>query len=232
MRENTNRVISTVLQASASSQRSSTLTINIDALPMRAQVQVDSFVDYDITDNDEDSDDALQHHHRLSTHPAEVLLQQQEWYNLLIIKLTEKLPSPALNRLTPAFSSQSQDAQWHSGNLRVNSSNFSLSVIASRAIQQVSSRGQPVIEDHTTFDIVNLVQKKFIEDMKKQIKHLLYENGVIQDHESRTPLEDPEAEGYLELEVSGDEESESEDNSDLEAGVEVNRLVEGPNQNY
>ncbi|KAG0637974.1 hypothetical protein HOY80DRAFT_1049382 [Tuber brumale] len=70
------------------------------------------------------------------------------------------------------------------------------------------------------------VQKKLLEDTKKQIKCLLRENGVNEDHESRTDLEDLVVEGYLDLAVSDDEESESEDNLDPEAGVETLNLPE------
>ncbi|KAG0643767.1 hypothetical protein HOY80DRAFT_1031967 [Tuber brumale] len=119
----------------------------------------DSFVEDDVKDINEDSNNAPQHDQRLSKCPAKVLVQQPRrgWSRLRF--LTEESPSLAPNGLTPAFSSQSQD-----------------------------------------------------------------------DHESRIPLEDPKVEGYLELEVSDDEKSKIEDNSDPESGVEVNRLVEGPNQ--
>ncbi|KAG0643409.1 hypothetical protein HOY80DRAFT_1033275 [Tuber brumale] len=143
-------------------------------------------------DIDEDSDDALQCHYRLLKRPAEVFSQQPRRIQSRLRFLTEKSPSPALNGLTPAFSSQSQDALQHSGNLRV--------------------------------------LKKLIEDTKNQIKLLLRENRAIQNHESHTPLEDPEATCYPELEVACDEESKSEDNLDSEAGVKVNGHVEGPDQ--
>ncbi|KAG0643400.1 hypothetical protein HOY80DRAFT_1033256 [Tuber brumale] len=55
---NTNRVSSTVAQASATSRRSSTGMINVDTPPRRAQVPVDSFVADNIKDIDDDSDDA------------------------------------------------------------------------------------------------------------------------------------------------------------------------------
>ncbi|KAG0636608.1 hypothetical protein HOY80DRAFT_1003321 [Tuber brumale] len=51
---------------------------------------------------------------------------------------------------------------------------------------------------------------------------------VIQDHESRTFLEDLEVKGYLELEVSGDKESESEDNSDPKGGWQLIDLWKVP----
>ena len=57
---------------------------------------------------------------------------------------------------------------------------------------------------------------------------MLHDSGFIQDHESRTPLEDTEAAAYIDLEVSGDEESRVEDNnSDPEAGDAVEPLEEG-----
>jgi len=72
------------------------------------------------------------------------------------------------------------------------------------------------------------VRTKLIDDTKKRIKRMLRDSGFIQDQESRAALEDKEAEGYLDLEVSGDEESEVEDiNSDPEAGEAVEALEEG-----
>ena len=72
------------------------------------------------------------------------------------------------------------------------------------------------------------VQKKLVEDTKKRIKCLLRANGVVQDNESQAALEDNEANSYLNLKISGDEASESENNSDPEAGAEIEALVEGP----
>ena len=75
------------------------------------------------------------------------------------------------------------------------------------------------------------VRNKLIDDTKKRIKRMLRESGFIQDQESRTALEDKEAAGYLDLEVSGDEESQVEDNnSDPEAGEAVEGLEEGWDQ--
>ena len=57
---------------------------------------------------------------------------------------------------------------------------------------------------------------------------MLQDSGFIQDHESCAALEDTEATAYIDLEVSGDEESGVEDdNSDPEAGDAVELLVEG-----
>ena len=55
------------------------------------------------------------------------------------------------------------------------------------------------------------VKKKLVDDTKICIKKMLRESGHILDQESRAPLEDKEAIGYMDLEVSGDEESEVED---------------------
>lgn len=67
-----------------------------------------------------------------------------------------------------------------------------------------------------------------MEDTKKRIKRMLRESGFVQDQESRAPLEDKEGAAYLELEISGDEESEVEDdNSDPEGGNEVEALEVG-----
>ena len=72
------------------------------------------------------------------------------------------------------------------------------------------------------------MRTKLIEDTKKHIKQMLRDSGFVQDQESRTALEDKEAAGYLDLEVSGDKESEVEDiNSDPEAGEAVEALEEG-----
>ncbi|KAG0640987.1 hypothetical protein HOY80DRAFT_999717 [Tuber brumale] len=222
--------------------------------------------------------------------------EHEERYNLPIIKLTEESPSPALNGLTPACLSQSQDAQWRSSNLRVETPNHSHTVLSLGTMIQGSSAHQPVFEDCSMSTIIDpvttlpdclnfmqgeervvfknaaimdyyalqcksptdvrakvdyllknnhftchpskqeatwhhlppLVQKKLIEDTKKWIKYQLRENGVTQDHESCTPVEDLKPEGYLQYKVSGDKECESEDNSDPHGGVEGNGLVEGP----
>jgi hypothetical protein len=71
------------------------------------------------------------------------------------------------------------------------------------------------------------VREKLVEDTKKRIKKLLRESGLIPDQESRAPLEDREAAGYLDLEISGNEESEVEDvHSDPEAGEAVEAPTE------
>jgi len=58
---------------------------------------------------------------------------------------------------------------------------------------------------------------------------MLQESGYIEKQESRTQLEDKEAVGYMDLEISGDEESEvkKDDNTDPEAGEAVGALEEG-----
>ena len=74
------------------------------------------------------------------------------------------------------------------------------------------------------------VQNKLVNDTKKRIKRLLCDNGFVHENESRTALQDPEAAAYLELEVSGNEESRIEDNSDEEVGEGVDSLVTGPDE--
>ena len=67
-----------------------------------------------------------------------------------------------------------------------------------------------------------------IDHTKKPIKRTLQDSGFVQDQESHAALEDKEAAGYLDLEVSGNEESDVEDiNSDPEAGESVETLNEG-----
>ena len=57
---------------------------------------------------------------------------------------------------------------------------------------------------------------------------MLRESGHILDQESRAPLEDKEAIGYMDLEVSGDEEREVEDNNtEPDEGDTVGALKEG-----
>ena len=57
---------------------------------------------------------------------------------------------------------------------------------------------------------------------------MLRESGHIRDQESRAPLEDKEAIGYMDLEVSGDEEWEVEDNdTEPDEGDTVGALKEG-----
>ena len=72
------------------------------------------------------------------------------------------------------------------------------------------------------------MRTQLIDDTKKCIKRMLGDSGFVRDQESRATLEDIEAAGYLDLEVSGDEESNVEDiNSDPEAGKAVEALEEG-----
>ena len=58
---------------------------------------------------------------------------------------------------------------------------------------------------------------------------MLRESVYIEYQESHTPLEDKDAVEYMDLEVSGDEESEgkNDDNTDPEAGDAVRALEEG-----
>jgi len=57
---------------------------------------------------------------------------------------------------------------------------------------------------------------------------MLQKSGYIEDQESSAPLEDREAIGYLNLEVSEDEESEVEDNdTEPEDEDPAGALVEG-----
>jgi len=57
---------------------------------------------------------------------------------------------------------------------------------------------------------------------------MLRDSGFVQDQESCTALEDKEATGYLDLEVSGDKESSVVDNnSDREADEAVVAHEEG-----
>jgi len=67
-----------------------------------------------------------------------------------------------------------------------------------------------------------------IDDTKKCIKQMLRDSRFVQDQESRAALEDKEAAGYLDLEVSGDEKSYVEDiNLNPEGGEAVEALEEG-----
>ena len=69
---------------------------------------------------------------------------------------------------------------------------------------------------------------KMIDDTKKCIKQMLRDSRFVQDQESRAALEDKEAAGYLDLEVSGDEKSYVEDiNLNPEGGEAVEALEEG-----
>ena len=75
------------------------------------------------------------------------------------------------------------------------------------------------------------MRNKRIEDTKECVKRMLRKSGFIQDHESRSALEDKEEAGYLDLAVSGDVESKVEDNnSDPEVGEVVEGLKEGWDQ--
>ena len=75
------------------------------------------------------------------------------------------------------------------------------------------------------------MRNKLINHTKKRIKRMLWESRFIQNQESSTALEDKEASGYLDLAVSGDEESKVEDNNyDPEAGEVVEGLEEGGDQ--
>ena len=55
------------------------------------------------------------------------------------------------------------------------------------------------------------MRKKLVDDTKLHIKKMLQESGHIPDQESCAPLEDKEAIQYMDLEISGDEKSEVED---------------------
>ena len=57
---------------------------------------------------------------------------------------------------------------------------------------------------------------------------MLRESGHIPDQESRTPLKNKEAIGYMDLKVSGDKESEVEDdNTEPDKGDTVGAIEEG-----
>ena len=64
------------------------------------------------------------------------------------------------------------------------------------------------------------MKETLIEDTKKTIKKMLQESRYIKNQESCVPLEDKGAVGYLDLEVSGNDESEVEDDNDREPEVE------------
>ena len=62
------------------------------------------------------------------------------------------------------------------------------------------------------------MRPKLIDNTKRRIKRILWNSGFVQDLESCAAPEDKEAAGYLDLEVSGDEESHVENiNSNPEA---------------
>ena len=72
------------------------------------------------------------------------------------------------------------------------------------------------------------MRKKLVDDTKLRIKKILPASGHIPDQESRAPLEDKEAIGYIDLEVSGDKESEVEDDdTEPDEGDTVGALEEG-----
>ena len=72
------------------------------------------------------------------------------------------------------------------------------------------------------------MRNKLVDDTKLRIKKMLRESRHIPDQESRAPLEDKEAIGYMDLEVSGDEESEVEDDdTEPDEGDTVVALEEG-----
>ena len=72
------------------------------------------------------------------------------------------------------------------------------------------------------------MRKKLVDDTKLGIKKMLQGSGQIPDQESRTPMEDKEAIGYMDLEVSRDEEREVEDNDpEPEEGDTIRALEEG-----
>ena len=72
------------------------------------------------------------------------------------------------------------------------------------------------------------MRKILCDDTKLRIKKMLWESRHIPDHESRVPLEDKETIGYMDLEVSGDEESEVEDDdTEPDEGDTVGAREEG-----
>lgn len=64
------------------------------------------------------------------------------------------------------------------------------------------------------------MKETLIEYTKKTIKKVLQESGYIENQESCVPLEDKGAVGYLDLEVSGNDGSEVEDDDDRDPEVE------------
>ena len=69
--------------------------------------------------------------------------------------------------------------------------------------------------------------KKLVDDTKLRIKKMRRESGHIPDQESRAQLEDKKAIEYMDLEVSGDEESEVEDDdTEPDEGDTVGALKE------
>ena len=71
------------------------------------------------------------------------------------------------------------------------------------------------------------MQKNLVDDTKLRIKKMLPESEHILDKESRAPLEDKEAIGYINLEVSGNEEIKKEgDDTEPDEGDTVWALEE------
>ena len=71
------------------------------------------------------------------------------------------------------------------------------------------------------------MRKTLVNDTKLRIKKMLQESRHIPDQEFCAPLEDKEAIGYMDLEISGDEESEVEyDDTEPDKGDIVGALEE------
>jgi len=72
------------------------------------------------------------------------------------------------------------------------------------------------------------VRTELIDDMTKNIKRILGDSGFVQDQEIQAAMEDNKAVGLMDLEGSGDKESNIEDrNLDPEAGKAVAALKKG-----
>jgi len=99
--------------------------------------------------------------------------------------------------------------------------------LSSNSPKVVISRGPDALFQRLSYQLANLdvylrqcatwkglppqMRTKLIDDRKKHINQMLQESTLVQDQESRPALKEKEAAGYVDLEVSGDEESKVED---------------------
>ncbi|KAG0640206.1 hypothetical protein HOY80DRAFT_1042421 [Tuber brumale] len=162
MNGNTSRAISRFSRLSASALRSSLSVIDVDFRSQQDEQEGNIFANDDATDIDEDSDEAPQRHWRVQKRSVEDYSQHQQRAKRLRF-LTADLPSSALTGPTSAFSSQSQQAQIHSGHRRVNSPHFTPSILGSQPISTHQNRCQTAEEDNSASDIVDTATVRHME---------------------------------------------------------------------
>ncbi|KAG0632903.1 hypothetical protein HOY80DRAFT_1065957 [Tuber brumale] len=178
MNGNTSRAISRFSRPSASALRSSLSVIDVDFPSQQDEQEGNLFANDDSTDIDEDSDEAPRHHRRVQKHSVEDYSQHQQRAKRLRF-LTADSPSPALTGPTSAFSSQSQQAQIHSGHRWVNSPHFTPSILGSQPILTHQNGCQSAEEDNSASNIVDTVTSlSDRSNFMRGVERIVFENAA------------------------------------------------------